>query len=171
MLLLAIALSILVLVTGRAEPATGLAIVPDGPYTFAEREASMFPDGPHWIVRGFRQQDLISLSILLLLITFSGSCTAMALRALVTKHGLSHMPLVAGASILPVWVGVCLTFAMLRLLPHYAGQPSYHHDWLGAIRVTLLTSLLAGLIPATLAVAALLRHSVSNASPNATGNT
>lgn len=84
----------------------------------------MFPDGPNWILRGFRQQDLISLAILSLVIAFSGFCVVLASRCFMTGHGLSRMPLIAAASILPVWVGVCLTFAMLRLLPHYTGQES-----------------------------------------------
>jgi len=145
-----------------------LVIATEGPHTFAEREAAMFPNGPHWIVRGFHQLVPIPLLILLVLVGFSGCSTVVAFRALMTGRGLRHMSLVAAASILPVWVGVCLVFAMLRLLPYYAGHPSYHHDWLGAIRVTLFTSLVAGLTPAATAIAALLRHSAF-ASPDASG--
>ena len=162
MLFLAVALSVFVVITGSGEPTTGLVIAVESPYTFAEREAAMFPDGPHWILRGFRGQDPISLTTLLAVVLFSCLCTVQALRALIGKRGLHHMPLVSAASILPIWIGACLTFAMLRLLPHYTGEPSYHHDLLGKIRVTLFTCLVGGLVPATIAAAAQIRHSVAH---------
>jgi len=158
MLAVAVLLSGFVIARSGKEPATGLVLSPTEPTTFAELESAMFPDGPHWVVRGFQQLDLITLTILLVLVVFSMLSTARALRALITGQGLSGMPFISASSLVPIWIGACLTFAMLRFLPYYTGQSSYHHNWIGAIRVTLFTCLIAGLTPAAIAAAAQWRH-------------
>lgn len=158
MFLLALALSAFVVLTSGRAPQTGMVLESALPATFAEQEAAMFTEGPHWIVRGFLQQGLVRLWPLLSVVVFSCFCTARALVTFSTGRGLAEVHRIAAASVLPLWAGACITFDMLRLLPRYTEQFSYHHDWLGAIRVTLFTSLIASLVPAAVALAAQIRH-------------